>query len=167
MRDWREIEKPAILTGKDENGNRFLSQFLKDYNEIFQPQEINAGCQRCLDEYYTKTIKYLNTMQDKKNESGYVLKPKYEGIPLEFGSQTFVNNRNITREHGDKLLKGHPRGADLFEVVPKKQEKAAAKDLTDHTRKELDAIAAKKGIDSNEYSTKEDLAKAIAEYKPE
>ena len=167
MIDWREIDKVAIFTGKDEHGNRYLSQFLKDYAATFNPDMINAGCQRCLEDYYTRTIKELNTMKEPKNESGYVLKPKYQGISLEFGSNIFVTNGNITKEYGDTLLEKHPKGAELFEIVPKKKDKTLEESLLDHTRQELDAIATNKGLNPSDYSNKGEIAKAISQLKTE
>lgn len=165
MKDWRTLDKATILTGTDENGNRYLSQFLKEYEQTFQPDMINAGCQRCLDDYYNKFLKYLNTMGTKKaNDSGYVLKPKYDGIPLEFGSQTFVRNSTITKEQGNQLLKNHARGADLFEAIPEDLEPAetdSLKELTKLERKELNAQADALGLDGASYANKGEVAQAI------
>ncbi|MAX50547.1 MAG: hypothetical protein CMH22_01030 [Methylophaga sp.] len=172
MTDWRNIDKATILTGTDENGNRYLSQFLKEYEQTFQPDMINAGCQRCLDDYYNKFIKYLNTMGTKvKNESGYKLKAKYDGIPLEFGSQTFVRNSTITKQQGDFLLKNHARGEELFEVIPEPTADAdggdALKELTKLERKELNAQADALGLDGASYANKGEVAQAILDKQAE
>lgn len=59
-----------------------------------------------------------------ENNSKYQLKPKYEGIALEFGSQTMVNNSNITDDLAKKLIKRLEKEnkdfkvSDLFEVFP-------------------------------------------------
>lgn len=173
MTDWLKIDKAAIFTGKDENGNRYLSQFLKDYQDTFHPDMINAGCLRCLEDYYKTFIKHLSTMS-KKESTGYQLKEKYNGIPLEFGSPVYVSNANLTDELAEKLLKRHPAGKDLFKVIPEPREPAEpkakksteptepkVKKLTDHTRKELDAMAEKLGIDPKNYSKKDEVAAAI------
>ena len=120
--DWLNIEKVVIFNGKDENGNRYLSQFLRDYKEVFNPDYVNAGCEKCLNDYYTKFIKYLNMGNDKE-EKKYVLKAKYNGIPLKFGSPVLVTNSNITKQYAETLAKNHPRGKDLFDVYPEEVEK--------------------------------------------
>tara|TARA_R110002012_G_scaffold190633_1_gene358198 strand:- start:7462 stop:8079 length:618 start_codon:yes stop_codon:yes gene_type:complete len=171
MKDWRTLDKDTILTGKDENGNRYLSQFLKEYERTFQPDMINAGCQRCLDDYYNKFLKYLNTMGTKKvNDSGYVLKSKYDGIPLEFGSQTFVRNSTITREQGDQLIKNHKRGAELFEKVPEPSAPAdtdPSKELKKLTRDDLNAQADALGLDGASYANKDEVVQAILDKQAE
>lgn len=117
MIDWRKLDKETILNGNDENGNRYLNQFLKDYQETFHPDTINAGCSKCLDGYYSKLMKHLNTMGEVE-KTQYKLKAKYNGIPLEFGSSVHVSNANLTDALAKKLIKNHPKGKELFEVVP-------------------------------------------------
>lgn len=116
MFDWRTLEKKVIFEGKDKKGNRYLTQFLQDYKREFNPQDINAGCSRCLNDYYLKTIKYLNTMSKKDNEKkcDYTLKPMFHGIPLKFGSPTLCTNQNLTNEMAEELIKTHPLGEKLF-----------------------------------------------------
>ncbi|PHQ27702.1 hypothetical protein [Leeuwenhoekiella nanhaiensis] len=173
MTDWREIDKTTILTGTDENGNRYLSRFLKEYQQTFQPDMINAGCQRCLDDYYNNFIKYLNTMGTAKNDSGYILKAKYEGIPLEFGSQTFVRNSTITKKQGDFLLKNHKRGEELFEQIPENAGEPevtgddALKELLKLERKELNEKADALGLDGKSYANKGEVAQAILDKEAE
>lgn len=156
MHDWRNIDKDAIFTGKDENGNRYLSQFLQEYKQVFAREEINAGCKKCLDSYYEKLIKYLTKMGQKK-PSNYKLKEKYNGISLGFGSSTIVSNRNITDKLAEKLLKDHPRGADLFEKMPEPSEK----NLKNMTRPELDEFATQLGLEPSDFSKKPELLAAI------
>lgn len=167
MKRWLKIDKATIFTGNDENGNRYLSQFLKDYQQTFNPDLINAGCQRCLEDYYHKFTKYLSTMS-KDTKTEYKLKAKYEGIPLAFGSRTQVYNSNLTDEMAEELLKTHPRGKELFEVIPEKKEtakKTKVKKLTDHTRPELDEMAEKLGINPKDYSNKDEVASAIEDVR--
>lgn len=136
MRDWRLLDKVAIFTGKDKNGNRYLTSFLKDYKRIFHPLDINAGCERCLNDYYNKILNYL-TMAPKENKNtDFILKIKYNGIPLKFGSRILVTNANLTDEIGSFLLANHPRGEKLFDKIgkivedePKKDEDLKLKDL--------------------------------------
>jgi len=152
--DWRAINKVTIFNEKDKNGNRYLSQFLSDYKKTFNPDIINAGCQRCLEDYYTKFINHLN-MSKKDKKTAYKLKEKYNGIPLSFGSPILVTNANITDAYGDKLIKTHKRGADLFEEVP------GQKDLESLKRADLNQIAKTLGLDESEFKTKQDLIVAI------
>lgn len=162
MTNWLSIEKETIFTGKDENGNRYLSRFLKEYQETFNPDMINAGCSRCLEDYYQKFTKYLLKMGTKvKTESGYVLKAKYNGIPLKFGSRKLVTNATITKEQGDYLLKNHKRGADLFDKVP--DNSGDEKPLSKMNREELDAVAKDLNLNPEDYSNKGDITKAIQE----
>ena len=141
LTDWRQLDKSTVFDGKDEDGRRYLNIFLKQYKDTFNVIEINAGCERCLNEYYTNFIKYLNTMQNKKQvNSKYVLKLKYNGIQKEFGSQEIVTRKNMTDELGDFLFNNHPRGAMLFEELPKNAGSVTAKKVKedkDHTLKEL------------------------------
>ena len=58
---------------------------------------------------------------NKENTSGYKLKPMYEGIPLEFGSQIHVTSKSITKKQAELLIKNHPRGEELFAEIPQKQ----------------------------------------------
>ncbi|TYP71482.1 hypothetical protein [Aquimarina intermedia] len=165
VRDWRNIDKVTIFNGKDENGNRYLSQFLKDYQNIFQPDMINAGCQRCLNDYYNNYIKYVSSMKTEKKESGFKLREKYNGIPLEFGSATLVTNANITDEIGNKLLKDHPRGEELFEAIPEEEEIVLTRIevLDKMTRAQLDETATGLGLNPDDYKNKGLIAEAIAE----
>ena len=131
MRDWRKLNKVTVFTGKDKNGNRYLTQFLRDYQKTFNVLEINAGCERCLNEYYSKLILKLNTMSNnKKQDCAYVLKLKYHGIPKTPGSRDLITNENLTNEIGDFLLKNHPRGEMLFDAMPENAGKAKSKSET-------------------------------------
>lgn len=161
MKYWLKIDKVTIFNGKDENGNRYLSQFLRDYKETFNPDIINAGCDRCLEDYYQKFIKYLSTMSNEKpKNSGYVLREKYENMPLEFGSPILVNNSNLTDEMAEKMLK-NPKGKELFVKIPEKKSSGSQSELTKLNRSELDEMAEKLGINPEDYSNKKEIAAAI------
>lgn len=160
--DWSDLDKVVIFKGHDENGNRYLSQFLRDYKEVFNSDLINASCDRCLEDYYLKFTKHLYTMSDKK-KSNYVLKKKYNGIPLEFGSAIQVSNTNMTDEYGEKLLKDHAKGADLFDQVPDAKIEDVNDDLKKLDRSGLDEVAASLGLEPKNYSNKELVTAAIIE----
>lgn len=51
------------------------------------------------------------------NTCNYRLHPRYENIPLEFGSPILVNNSNITDEYAQKLLE-HNNGQRYFSQMP-------------------------------------------------
>lgn len=55
-----------------------------------------------------------------ENQCKYRLHPRYENIPLEFGSPILVNNSNITNEYAEKLLQ-HKNGERYFSTMPQKQ----------------------------------------------
>ena len=161
MIDWLKIDKVSIFKGKDENGNRYLSQFLADYKRIFNPDTINAGCDRCLEDYYNNFIKYI-TMGNSTEKKPYVLKKMYNGIPLEFGSSILVTNTNITKEYAEKLIKNHPRGVDLFDVIAKGAGDSNTEDpLKRLKRDELDKIATDLGLVPEEYSNMDLIKEAI------
>lgn len=156
MTDWKKIDKVTIFKGSDKNGNRYLNAFLSEYKDIFNPDMVNAGCQRCLEDYYINFINYLQMGVEKK-VTGYVLKSKYNGIPLEFGSGVLVTNTNMTQEYGDILLNNHSRGKELFDKIPKFNTDS------DLTRKELQAIATNLGLNPKKYKNKTEILKAISE----
>lgn len=57
---------------------------------------------------------------ENQNKTKYRLKEKYNNIPLEFGSNIFVNNLNLTDEYAKKLLEIH-KAQDIFEKFPKEK----------------------------------------------
>lgn len=171
--NWLELDKETIFKGKDGNGNRYLSQFLSDYQKQFNPDHINAGCKRCLDDYYTKFVKHLTMSKNetKSKNSGYILKPKYEGIPMKFGSRKLVYSHNITDEIAEEMIKSHPKGKELFQNIPetskgKGSEDNPLKTLLKESREELNAKAAELGIENpEEFQNKQAVAEAIIESK--
>lgn len=165
MINWRDMDKVAVMQGIDQNGNRYLNQFLKDYSDTFGVKDINAGCSRCLDEYWNRFRKHQNTMKKVKN-SGYKLKAKFEGIPLEFGSQIQVDNGNLSDEYAKKLIADHKLGEDLFDELP--SEDAISKEeelkvLVKLERKELNVRAEGLGLDPKQFANKTSIAEAISQ----
>lgn len=113
-------------------------------------------------------------MSKSKNpqNSGYVLKAKYNGIPLSFGSPILVTNANLTDEIAQNLLKNHKRGALLFDKIPEGAtskpagSEDALKALKKESREDLNAKATELGIENpEELPNKEAVAKAILETK--
>src|SRR5690625_4628739 len=150
MRDWSKIDRVTVFKGFDENGNRYLTEFLKDYHTLYGGSP-NAGCGKCLNSYYDKMITKKNTTMSK-----YRLKKKYDGISLGFGSNVIVSNRNMTDEKAKQLIATHPRGKELFDKLPED-----SVSLEDKSRKELDALAVEKGLEPKDYSNKAEVIKAI------
>lgn len=99
------------------------------------------------------------------NDSGYILKAKYDGIPLGFGSPVLVTNANITKEYAEKLIKEHKRGADLFDKIPEETEETNQDPLKGLGRKELDVIATDLGLVPGDYSNKGEIKQAIEDKK--
>jgi len=118
--NWLEIGIDSILTSKDSEGVRYLQYFLKDYTDLTSVH-VNAGCNKCIAKYYNN---YVNLISDMENDCNYKLHKKREGLPLEFGSNIRVTNRNITDEYADKLIKRYKeiskdfKLSDLFAKYP-------------------------------------------------
>lgn len=62
-----------------------------------------------------------------ENKSKYTLKAKYNGIQLGVNGQP-IRNGEMTDKQAFELLKKHPRGAELFDVIPVKT-KAVKKEV--------------------------------------
>ena len=69
-----------------------------------------------------------------ENKSQYRLHPKREGLQLGFGSSIFVNNKNITDDYAEKLIKKYSKLRPdfaleyLFSHYPKEVAKTEVKD---------------------------------------
>lgn len=110
------LDANAVLSNVTPNGVRYLEIFLNEYEKLTGEKDINAGCDKCITNYLT-TFKKLKFKMENKNKSKYRLKEKYNNIPLEFGSNVFVNNNNLTDKYAQKLLKVYPK-EQIFEVYP-------------------------------------------------
>lgn len=111
--DFKSMDIGTIIDGVGGDGVRYLETFLKEYTSLFS-ETVNPGCTKCLTQYLDK---YKNHFKAMENTSKYRLHPKYEGIPLEFGSPILVNNGNITDEYAEKLLV-QDNGVRYFEKMP-------------------------------------------------
>ena len=153
--DWTKYKAEDVKNGLDQNGNRLFSLFVQDYIKVFGVDV----CPNCKD-FPVKFQNYLNKTAMSK-ESKFQLKKMYEGLPLEFGSQVYVTNANITDENALQLIKNHPRGKELFEVLPdnvnellgagNKSDKPAAVKMfdKDFSIEEVKSLFDKAGIKSN------------------
>ncbi len=134
MLDWTKYKAEEVKTGTDKNGNRLISAFARDYKNTFN-QDLCPSC-KDFKEKFLRLIKEIKRMKNTDTKkSGYLLKKMYENIPLKFGSSIYVNNSNITDEYALELINNHPRGSELFEMTPKKEEKKTSKKQKEETSK--------------------------------
>ena len=110
------LDADAVLSNVTPNGVRYLEIFLNEYEELTGEKELNAGCKRCIANYLT-TFKTIKFKMKNTNKTQYVLKEKYNNIPLEFGSNIFVNNQNLTDKYAKKLLEVFEKD-QIFEAYP-------------------------------------------------
>lgn len=113
---WEDYNLENIIGGKTADNIPLLKLFLQDYSKLFHTSTLNASCQKCLNDYLTNYKNKINKMENP-NTSQYRLKQKYNNIPLEFGSNIFVNNNNITDEYAEKLLERY-NAEKIFDVYP-------------------------------------------------
>lgn len=99
--NWQSMKLETIISGKDANDCSFLQQFLIDYKKEFSVEIVNPSCQTCLKEYHNEFVKKFRKME---NNSKYELLKKREGLQLEFGSNIFVTNENLTDEYARILI---------------------------------------------------------------
>lgn len=116
MRNWLEIGRTAIFRDTSKGG--LLSNFLKEYKYDFGGT-IYPSCQKCLNSYWVNYIKSLDMGEEIKCD--YVLHKKYEGIQVGFGGKP-INNKYLTNEIAETLIKNHPRGVKLFSKIPEEKE---------------------------------------------
>lgn len=119
--DWHKMNIDVIVGGVAPDGASYLKSFLLDYKQEFNVEIVNPNCRKCLRDYQSKFIKKYGNME---NTSKYRLHKKREGLQLEFGSSIFVNNKNITDEYAEKLIKRFKKAkenfklSDLFDIYP-------------------------------------------------
>ncbi len=149
MNNWGKYKAEEVLTETDKNGNRLISAFAKDYKTVFN-QDICPACK----DFKEKFQKYLKKIQDMSNSnkknSGFVLKKMYENIPLKFGSAIYVNNQNLTDDYAKELINNHPRGKDLFDIIPDNVEdlsEAVIQLVENNNKGELIELAKSLGIE--------------------
>lgn len=113
--NWEKYSLHQIKTESDGAGTRLISLFARDYAKL-----MNADpCLSCpgLQQRFNKFITKRNTMKDIQN-SGFKLKPMYEGISLGFGSQKTLSSANLSDEVAVEFIKKHPKGVGLFSKLP-------------------------------------------------
>ena len=110
--NWEKIGIDSIFTNTNSEGVKYLELFLKDYTALTS-EFVNAGCSKCIAKYYNN---YINLLSNMENDSQYRLHKKREGIPLAFGSNIRVTNRNITDTYAKKLIKRYSEITKDFEL---------------------------------------------------
>jgi len=111
--DFKTMDIATITRGVSGKGERFLEVFLREYNALF-PGPLNPQCPLCLNRYLQQYKDYHKALE---NPCRYRLHPEYENIPLAQGSNTLVNNINITDALALALLT-HPNGTRYFARMP-------------------------------------------------
>lgn len=163
----------TVFTGKDEDGVRYLPEFLNDYQDSFL-EVPEAGCRKCLVRYYEKLTSKINKM-NTKNTSNFRLKAMFNGIQASHGSNRIISNNSLTDELAIELLDNHPHGEKLFDVIPDNvdeireavsagesgSEPSREDQLGAMKRAELNEIAEGLGLNPSDYSKKADVAAAI------
>tara|TARA_R110002049_G_scaffold309180_1_gene518126 strand:- start:15808 stop:16203 length:396 start_codon:yes stop_codon:yes gene_type:complete len=103
---------------RDTTKDGLLFQFLTEYKKEFKTGSLNPSCKTCRSEMWNN---YINLFKPKEMASSkYVLKAKYNGINLGATGQP-LRNGEFTDKQALELLKKHPKGVDLFEVIPEKK----------------------------------------------
>jgi flagellar biosynthesis GTPase FlhF len=122
---WLGLSSSTVKNGVDsETGNRYIVEFAKHYKEV-------TGKTLCLSCRFDKSFSHFiskikgvkrmppyKTQLETKQETGFILKKKYQGVSLGFGSQEMLSNQNMTVEKAVKFYVEHKAGETLFDVVP-------------------------------------------------
>lgn len=139
MRDWTKYDKQSIFNDKKKGG--LLVSFLTEYKEHFKLNTVNASCAKCFNSYYENYLNSLPMAKEikEKVECDYVLHKKYNGIQLGTNGRP-IRNGEMTNEVAEQLLKEHPHGAKLFEIMPeqlKKKETSENKEESEPSKLEI------------------------------
>lgn len=120
---WENLRVSTIISGKTADGTSLLKLFLIDYTKLFKVK-VNPSCPKCINNYHTN---YKLKLHEMDNNCDYKLKKMYAGIPLQFGSSTFLTNTNLTNELAEILIanrkskKPNFKASDIFEKYPVEQ----------------------------------------------
>lgn len=113
--EFLQYGKQAVFGDLSKDG--LLFRFLSEYKLIFGKEKINLSCSKCKNDVWDS---YTNLFK-MKTKSNYVLKAKYNGIQNGFSGQP-LRNGEMTDEQALHLLKTHPKGKELFDKIPEKEE---------------------------------------------
>lgn len=116
LEKWKIYQVKEVQSGIDDNGNRLISIFAKDYKTVMGTE----FCPSCKD-FEIKFKNFINKLENMKNSttknSGFILKAMFDNITL-FGKPKYFNNANLTDEDAIELLESHPKGKELFQAIP-------------------------------------------------
>lgn len=114
MRDWGEYSKDNILKGTDENGDRLVLEFAKDYKKL-TGGDFCISCTRSIGFQLNKFLMYYGM---KTNETEYILHNKYNGLTLPGWRNRALSNYKMTEEKALHFITHHPKGKVLFKKLP-------------------------------------------------
>lgn len=171
MRDWGQYSKGQILNGTDENGNRLVIEFAKDYKTL-TGGTFCIGCSRKFQFQYNKLLNYYGM---KNNTTEYILHGKYNGLTLPGWRNRALSNYRMTEEKALHFIVNHARGKELFKRLPKdiderieafktgEKEPETTDKFNVHTAKkvELLAYATDNSIDLGEASSVNDIRPVV------
>lgn len=153
--NWESYSIEYIISAKDADNVPLLKLFLQDYTKLFSTQ-VNAGCFKCLSQYLVNYKQKLYKMENQ-NTCQYKLKPKYNLLPLEFGSNIYVTNNNINDEKGLILMKRfHALGKTpdvIFEVFPENYIELL-EEQTENTTEENTTDATSENVEQSKKKTR-------------
>lgn len=118
---FKDIGMKAVFSDLSKDG--FFVNFAREYKSQFG-KIINVGCPSCRAKAWDD---YLKLFKMEKSKSNYELKAKYNGIQLGFNGKP-MRNGEFSDPEARKLIKLHPKGEDLFSIVPKKEVKKELKE---------------------------------------
>jgi len=108
------LDDKTILFGIDTQGNRYLPQMLRLYQEKF-----GVACSSC-PKKYPEYLRKLKNFSMKKEDKQFQL-AKAVTIPI-FGTSEVYSDENITDEAALKILSRNPKAIKLFKKFPEKWE---------------------------------------------
>ena len=116
---YKKYGQKAVFTDTSRNG--LLVNFNREYKEKFG-KNINISCLKCRQEAWDNYLKLF----EMSKSGNYKLKGIYNGIQISFGGKP-LRNGEFTDKEAKELIKTHPLGEGLFEVLPKEEPKKAPK----------------------------------------
>lgn len=110
MERWIKYDKSVIF-------RNHKAEFLKDYALYFGNNNLCASCPSKLDSYYNDFNRVF-IMKLPFGDRRFIVKKKYNGLPLEFGSNIILSNANMTKDLAITFITKHSKGKNLFEKLP-------------------------------------------------
>ncbi len=120
MIDWLVKTDEEILSGRGAGNIPLLQTFLIDYKDLTGATSVNAGCRSCIIDYirtYKLKIRTMSKTKSKDKKPKFVVKEKYLGAPLGFGTGLFINTKFPSNKEVVSILKIHD-AKKIFKVLP-------------------------------------------------